>query len=197
MHEKRRTIHERLDDILPTITHSSFKENKGLGKEVGYHIFDYSPEQEMIVQKHIQFIKERINSGNDDLKIIEFDLYEIALDILHKKGYLEKNFEMEEKRGSQFVLNAMRKSLRLTLNNDLVIKYIEERVRDNAIIFITGIGKVFPIIRSHVILNNLYKAVGQIPVVLFFPGRYDGQSLRLFDDIKDENYYRAFQLIEY
>ncbi|WP_042224723.1 DUF1788 domain-containing protein [Oceanobacillus manasiensis] len=192
-----KTIQERLDQILPKITDPSFKENKGLGNEVGYHIFDYQPEQEMVVRNHVAFIKERINNEQSDQRVVEFDLYEVILDILEEKGYLQKNFEMEQKKGSQFILNATRKSLRLTLNNDLVIKYIADRVQKNDLIFITGIGKVFPIIRSHVILNNLYKAVNQIPVVLFFPGRYDGQELMLFGEIKDDNYYRAFQLVDY
>lgn len=192
-----RTIHERLDEILPKITTPSFRENKGLGNEVGYHIFDYQPEYEMIVRNHVVFMKEKVNNDTTNQRIIEFDLYEVILDILDNKGYLQKNFQMEQKKGSQYVLNATRKSLRLTLNNDLVIKYIADRVEADDIIFITGIGKAFPIIRSHVILNNLYKAVGQIPVVLFFPGRYDGQELQLFGEIKDNNYYRAFQLVDY
>ncbi|RDW17506.1 DUF1788 domain-containing protein [Oceanobacillus arenosus] len=192
-----KTIHERLDEILPKITNPSFRENKGLGNEVGYHIFDYEPEHEMIVRNHVEFLKDRVNNDASDQRINEFDLYELMLEILDGKGYLRKNFEMEKKKGSQYVLNATRKSLRLTLNNDLVIQYIAERVEPNDIVFITGIGKVFPIIRSHVILNNLYKAVDQIPVVMFFPGRYDGQELRLFGEIKDDNYYRAFQLVDY
>lgn len=192
-----RTINERLDEILPKITDPSFKENKGLGNEVGYHIFDYDPEQEMIVRKHIEFIKKHLNSGASNQVIKEFDLYEMVLEILDQKGYLEKNFTLEERRGSEYVLNATRKSLRLTLDNDLMIKYIADRIQDHEIIFITGVGKVFPIVRSHVVLNNLFKAVGQVPVVMFFPGRYDGQELRLFGEIKDDNYYRAFQLVEY
>jgi len=191
-----KTIHDRLDEILPKITSPSFRENKGLGNEVGYHIFDYQPEYEMVVRNHVAFLKERINNDNTNQRIIEFDLYEVILDILDGKGYLSKNFQMEQKKGSQHVLNATRKTLRLTLNNDLVIKYIADRVEENDIIFITGVGKAFPIIRSHVILNNIYKAVGQIPVVLFFPGRYDGQELILFGEIKDDNYYRAFQLVD-
>lgn len=189
-----KTINERLDEILPRITDPSFRENKGLGNEIGYHIFDYEPEYEMLVRERVKFIKESVNN---DIKIIEFDLYEVVLDILESKGYLQKNFDMEKKKGSHFILNATRKSLRLTLDNDLVIKYIADRVQKKDIVFITGVGKAFPIIRSHVILNNLHKAVGQNPVVMFFPGRYDGQELVLFGDIKDENYYRAFQLVDY
>lgn len=192
-----KTIDERLDEILPKITDPSFRENKGLGNEVGYHIFDYEPQYEMLVRNHVAFIKERINNEPSTQRIVAFDLYEIVLEILEGKGYLQKNFDMEQKKGSDHVLNATRKSLRLTLNNDLVIKYIADRVQEDDIIFITGIGKAFPVIRSHVILNNLYKAAGQNPVVLFFPGRYDGQELMLFGEIKDENYYRAFQLVDY
>lgn len=192
-----KTIRERLDEILPKITNLSFRENKGLGNEIGYHIFDYEPEYEMLVRDHVAFLKSQVNTSASNQRIIEFDLYEVILEILDSKGYLEKNFQMEQKKGSQFVLNATRKSLRLTLDNDLVIKYIADRVEENDIIFITGIGKAFPIIRSHVILNNLYKAVGQNPVVLFFPGRYNGQDLQLFGEIKDDNYYRAFQLVDY
>ncbi|MBU8565667.1 DUF1788 domain-containing protein [Virgibacillus pantothenticus] len=192
-----KSINERLDEILPKITNTSFRENKGLGNEVGYHIFDYEPEYEMLVRNHIEFLKERVKSDTTNQRINEFDLYEMVLEILDEKGYLQKNFVMEQKKDSEYVLNATRKSLRLTLNNDLIIKYIADRVQQNDIIFITGVGKVFPIIRSHVILNNLFKAVKQIPVVMFFPGRYDGQELRLFGEIKDDNYYRAFQLVDY
>lgn len=191
-----KTINERLDGILPRITNPSFRKNKGLGNEIGYHIFDYQPEYEMLVRNHVAFLKDRINNDSSNQRINEFDLYEIVLEILGNKGYLQKNFQMEQKKGSNHVLNATRKTLRLTLDNDLVIKYMAERIKENDIIFITGIGKVFPIIRSHVILNNLYKAAGQIPVVLFFPGRYDGQELNLFGEIKDDNYYRAFQLVD-
>ncbi|MFZ2746924.1 MAG: BREX protein BrxB domain-containing protein [Lactococcus raffinolactis] len=31
---------------------------------------------------------------------------------------------------------------------------------------------------------------------MFFPGKYDGQSLMLFSEIKDDNYYRAFKLVD-
>jgi hypothetical protein len=190
-----RSIYERLDEILPRITEPSFRESKGLGNEIGYHIFDYDPKYEMLVREHIAYMKERVNCDNSQSYIREFDLYEVVLEILSSKGYLEKNFDMEQKKGSNFVLNATKKALRLTLNNDLVVQFISERIEVNDIVFLTGIGKAYPIIRSHTILNTLQKKVDQVPVVMFFPGNYDGQELVLFGEIKDDNYYRAFQLI--
>lgn len=192
-----KTIQERLAEILPKITDPSFRESKGMSNEVGYHIFDYDPEYEMIVRDHVAFMKERVNKAGSDIYIREFDLYEIVIAILEEKGYLQKNFEMEQRRGSAFVLNATQKSLRLTLNNDLVIQYMKERVQPNDIVFITGVGRAFPFIRSHTILNNIHRAVGRLPVVMFFPGKYNGQSLMLFNELKDDNYYRAFPLVGY
>ncbi|MBE7105493.1 DUF1788 domain-containing protein [Bacillus cereus] len=190
-----RAINDRLDEILPKITDTSFRENKGLGNEIGFYIFDYDPKHEMLVREHVSNMKDKINN-KDSLHIREFDLYEIMLELLGNKGYLQKNIEMEQKKGSEFILNATRKALRLTSNNDFVVQYITERVEPNDIVFLTGIGKVFPIIRSHTILNNLHKAIDKIPLVMFFPGTYDGLELRLFGEIKDDNYYRAFQLID-
>ncbi|MCM3122892.1 MULTISPECIES: DUF1788 domain-containing protein [unclassified Mesobacillus] len=193
---KTRSIYERLDEILPRITEPSFRQSKGLGNEIGYHVFDYDPKYEMIVREHVAYLKERVNTDNSKIYIREFDLYEVVLEILQEKGFLNKNFEMEEKKGSDFVLNATKKALRLTLNNDLVVQFISDRVTSRDIVFLTGIGKAFPIIRSHTVLNTLQKKVDQVPVVMFFPGSYDGQELVLFGEIKDDNYYRAFQLID-
>lgn len=191
-----KTIYQRLDGIIPKITDKSFRENKGLGNEISYYIFDYEPKYELLVRDHIEFIKQKISDEYSDIHIKEFDLYEIILEVMNKKGYLQKNIEMEKKKGSKYVFNAIRKSLRLTLKNDMVLDYIVNRVEPNDIVFITGVGKAWPIMRSHTVLNNLHNAIDQVPVVMFFPGEYDGLELILFNEIKDDNYYRAFQLID-
>lgn len=192
-----KSIQQRLDAILPKITSPEFRESKGMGNEVGYHIFDYDPVDEMIVQDHIKYMREFVDNHKSHITIREFDLYELTIEILKQKGYLQKNLDMEKKKGSNFVLNATQKTLRLTLTNDLIIEYISNQVQPNDIVFLTGVGKVFPIIRSHTILNNIHKAVDQLPIVMFFPGQYDGQTLILFNELKDDNYYRAFPLVEY
>ncbi|MCK8827430.1 DUF1788 domain-containing protein [Natroniella acetigena] len=189
-------INERLDQILPRIKEDSFMEGRGLGNEIGYYVFDYDPEDEMLVRDYIQFVKDKMNNNNSYPDIVEFDLYQVMLDILEDKGYLDKTMKMEESQGSERVLKAIKRSLRLPGKNNLVIKQIKENTEDNNIVFLTGVGKAWPIIRSHTILNNLHPVLDTIPVVMFFPGKYDGSSLILFNKIKDDNYYRAFRLVE-
>lgn len=189
-------IYERLDKIMPRILEKSFRENKGLGNEIGYYIFDYDPKDELLVREHISFIKQKINNENSEVQIKEFDLYDIMIGRLEQKGYLEKVLAMESAKGSDNIINPIKKTLRLTQKNDLIVEHIKTNVSPNDIVFITGVGKAWPIIRSHTVLNNLHSALDDVPVVMFFPGRYDGQELRLFEEFKDDNYYRAFKLVE-
>lgn len=191
-------IHERLSKIKETITNPSFKEGKGLGNEIGFYIFDYEPEYEMLVREYVYNLKRQIKKENENVHIKEFDLYDVMLELLDQKGYLQKNFEMEKKKGSKYVFHATEKTLRLTSDKDdnKIVNYISQNTEDDDIVFLTGVGKVWPIIRSHTVLNNLHRALDHVPVVLFFPGTYDGGSLRLFNEVKDDNYYRAFQLVD-
>jgi hypothetical protein len=191
-----KTIYQRLDEIIQRITKESFRKNTGLGNEIGYYIFDYEPRYEMLVREYVHFLKQKINESDYGFKIKEFDLYEIMLELLDTKGYLEKNFKMEQVKGSEFIFNATKRTLRLTENDDLIIQYIKDRVVKGDVVFITGVGKAWPIIRSHTVLNNLHQVLDEVPVIMFFPGVYDGRELVLFEEIKDDNYYRAFKLVD-
>mgnify|MGYP001201175329 CR=1 FL=1 len=190
------SIKERLDKILPELRKESFMENKGLGNEIGFYIFDYDPEDEMLVRDHIKFLKDKVNNNTTNkIRIVEFDLYNVMLEIIEERGYLEKTMQMEEKQGSAKILKAIKKTLRLTSKNNLFVKYIQDRVEENDIVFLTGVGKAWPIVRSHTVLNNLHPVIDKNPLVLFFPGSYDGTELVLFNEIHDDNYYRAFSLV--
>lgn len=190
-----RNFEYRLDKIEEKITNDDFLKNKGLGNEVGYYIFDYTPRNELIVRRHIAYLKEKINKSSSGLKIVEFDLYNMVIDVLREKGYLEKCFEFEKTKSLDFTCEAIIKMLRLTSKSNRLVSHIVENTPPNSVVFITGVGKCFPLVRSHNVLNNLHQVLDSVPVVMFFPGIYSGQDLQLFGTIKDDNYYRAFKLI--
>lgn len=190
------TLNKRLDLIEPKILEKSFRTGRGTANEVNFWIFDYDSEDEMAVRAHIAFLVNRINSQYDDVRIVNFDLYNLMLDVLREKNYLDKVMQMEQAKGSESIINPIKKTLRLTLDGDLIIrKIVENLVPQKDVVFLTGIGKAWPIIRSHTILNNLHSKVDNNPLVMFFPGNYTSE-LRLFGEITDDNYYRAFKLIE-
>lgn len=187
----------RLDLVEQTIKQPKFRQSKGLGNEVGYYIFDYPAEDEMLVRERIDYIQKKIVMSNEEFEVAVFDLYDIVIDILEQKGYMEKCFAFEKKRGfEKGITRSIANMLRINDDNGLLVQYIQERTPEKAVIFINGVGKCYPFIRSHKILNNLHQVIDRAPVVMFYPGRYDGQELVLFGEIKDDNYYRAFRLVD-
>jgi len=190
------TLDERLDIVEEMIKRPSFRENKGLGNEVGYYIFDYPAEKELIVRERINYIRKKNESSIEKYKVVVFDLYDITISILKEKGYLEKCYDFERKYGFERIVKSVGNMLRITSSNSLIIQHIKANTPENAIIFIIGIGKCYPILRSHTLLNNLHQVIDDVPVVIFYPGNYDGQELVLFGEIKDDNYYRAFKLVD-
>jgi len=189
-------LESRLNKLEDKIKLSNFRENKGLGNEVGYYVFDYSAEQEMVVRERIQYLISKYE--NSDIKLVVFDLYDTIIDLLEKEGFLDLCIEFEKTKGLPEITKAINEMLRMEEDNhrNELLAHIKDNTPQDAIVFLTGIGKCYPILRSHKILNNMHQFVDNVPVVMFFPGKYDGQSLMLFGETKDDNYYRAFRLVD-
>lgn len=191
-----REITQRLDELKAKLEDPRFLSQTGLGNEIGFYIFDYDPTDELIVREAIPNLKEYLEKEKKELTIQVFDLYEIILAFFEKRGYMEKNFQMEIKKGSLEWYDKMRKALKIATENDWVIQYIGEHLKKDAVLFITGVGKAYPVIRSHVVLNNLQRIVEDNPLILFYPGIYENGTLKLLDAFTDDHYYRAFKIIE-
>ena len=190
------SFEERLDRIESKIKEPSFRQNKGLANEVGYYIFDYPPEKELVVRERVKYLHDKFETSSDGFRIIVYDLYDMIIDTLKEEDLLEDTIAMESKRGLNRVARAIGNLMRITADDSLIVNHIKDNTPDNCVVFLTGIGKCYPLLRSHTVLNNLHLVVDHVPVVMFFPGKWDGQELVLFGEIKDDNYYRAFQLVD-
>ena len=147
------------------------------------------------MREKIKALKKQNNKEADGFQIVEFDIYDMVIGILEEKGYLDKCIKLEEQKGMEYVYTAVSKMLRLTNDDNLIVNKINSETPDDAVVFLTGVGKIFPFVRSHNVLNNLHQVLDKVPVVMFYPGEWNGQSLSLFGTINDGNYYRAFPLI--
>ena len=185
-----------LGKIESEIGKTSFLNGKGLGNEVSYYVFDYDPKDEILVREYIDKLVKKDKEFGDGYKLKVYDVYDLMIDLLESEGYLEDCFEMEKNDGMNYLVESVNDLLRMNDDNNYFAEYIEKNTPEKAIIFLIGVGKIFPFVRSHKILNNLHQSFNKAPVVMFYPGKYDGQSLELFGEFKDDNYYRAFPLIK-
>ena len=191
-----KTIEERLDILEEKMRAESFRTNTGLGNEVGYYIFDYEAHQELIVRKRIEELKHTNTELKFGYQLVIYDLYELMLQLLTDEDALEDLKELEEEDGTDYVFSSISEVLKFNDKDSLIVNYIVEHTPQDAVVFLAGVGKCYPILRSHKILNNLHQVMDHCPVILFYPGRYTGDSLNVFGELKEDNYYRAFPLVE-
>lgn len=189
-------LSERLDKMEIAIKKPSFRQSLGRANEVNYWIFDYPPERELEVWERIAYMKRKNRKEIDGFELVVYDLYDMIIDFLESKNFLEKCFDFEKKRGLERITKAVTNAMKINEDDSLIVQYIKEHTPEEAVVFLTGIGKCYPILRSHKVLNNLHQAFVRVPVVMFFPGTYNEQELILFNEIKDDNYYRAFRLVK-
>lgn len=186
------SILSRLDALRDKMADEAFLSNKGLSNEVGLYVFAYSPREEMAVRHFIQNLQnENEASGESHFKI--YDLYEILLSICRERRILDRIPQMEVQRGASFMLQQIQ---RVAPPEAYVERMKYEKHCAGDVVIITGIGRVFPYMRSHNILNNLQHVFDDVPVVLFYPGEYTGQTLTLFEKFMDDNYYGHNELTD-
>lgn len=179
------------------ITSKSFQKNKGLSNEVAYYVYDYDPSQELLARFNIDKLVNKYSPGKAHLSIIHLDLYDVMIDYLIQLKLIDQCVQMEKENGFDYLHESLAALLRMDYEDNYFIRYLKDKIANIEkpdVVFITGIGKVFPIIRAHHILNKLHLNFDESPVIFFYPGKYDGQSFNLFNAIRDENYYRAFPL---
>lgn len=192
-----RSIDKRLKVLDDKIKEPDFREKKGMANEVGYYVFDYPEEQELEVRKRVKKLASKYNLDIHGFEIVVFDLYDIIIDFLEDQGFLEICEEFEKTKGFSEITKAVNEMLRMEEDNqdNVLISYIYNNTPEDSIIFLVGVGKCYPMLRSHKVLNNLHQHIDDVPVIMFFPGKYDGQKLMLFSELKDDNYYRAFEIV--
>ena len=178
-----------LDKVSSRLSEESFLTNKGLSNEVGIHVFCYDPKDELIVREHFDNLKE---DTSVPYRLIERDLYKIFLEICEDKHILKSIPNMEERKGKDYLMEQLQK---VATPEAFVEKMKYEPHQTGDVLLITGIGKVYPFMRSHKILDNIQHIFADIPVLMLYPGTFDGQTLGLFGKFVDGNYYRAFNLL--
>lgn len=189
----------RFEHLLKVLTSKRFLKMQGLNNEIPFFIFPYKPQEQVEIEKMgKQLINKLAESG---ITVLKVNLYDLAIEIMKKKGIWDVFINQEEEFSKQELLEDLQGSLSPENN---IIPAIEQKVRGSQfdILFITGVGEVFPYIRSHTILNNLQSKIKDRPTLMWFPGEYtyndkDGSSLDLFGILHDDRYYRAFNILEY
>ncbi len=187
-------IVKKYEHLYRVISTEEFLGMESLGGEIPFFISAYDSRQQIEVDRAIKGLKNKLETNG--IPILELNLYDISMEILTEELGVGEIFELEKSMDKKEFKEALQSILDL---NEVLIPRIKSIIDASAakVYFLTGIGLVFPFIRSHNVLNNLQNAAKKAPTILFFAGDYNGQSLELFSLMKDDNYYRAFNIDNY
>ena len=186
-------LNARLNKILPKVISDEFLSGSGIGNEIAFYIFDYPPEDELRVRDYVRTLLDHIPKQKHGLRVKHVNLFDFMLDYLKSRKLLDKAVQMQREKGDVMLKNALAAPLHESKLGALFAEAARPDQHD--LVIVSGVGTVWPLIRTHSLLSNLQPVMGTTPLVVFYPGRYDGQSLRLFGKLKNNNYYRAFKLV--
>lgn len=190
---------EQEKHVLAVLSSERFLKMEGLSNEVPFFIWPYQPQRALAVAQAKKRIKNNL-SNQYGIKVLEINLYDLSVEILKERGVWDRILDLEPTDDK----SDFRETLQGMLDPQIhiapaILAKIESE--DFQILFLTGIGEIFPYIRSHNVLNNLQSVVTGKPMLMFFPGDYDqsdslGSTLVLFGKLKDDQYYRAKNILE-
>ena len=182
------------EQIFTQITTDKFLSMQALGGEEPFFIYSFDPAMQDIILSETKRLKKRVEAKGH--KVLLINLYELIIEMLKNRGMLEKVLTKEQSLTKDKLLKTLQNMLDVETK---IIPQIEKLIKENqtAMVMIEGIGEVYPYIRSHTIINNLQKVIQDRPTLMFFPGKFDGHKLVLFNKVHDDNHYRAFNIINY
>jgi hypothetical protein len=182
------------EQIFSQVTTEKFLSMQALGGEEPFFIYSYDPSLQDLVSSEIKRLSKKIIQKGH--KVLVINLYVLVIEMLKSRGMLEKVLDKEQNLSKDKLLSTLQNMLDVETK---IMPEIQKRVEQEktAMLLIEGVGEVYPYIRSHTIINNLQKIVVDRPTLLFFPGKFDGHKLVLFDKVHDDNHYRAFNIINY
>ena len=185
-----KVLRGRLNQVLEQIESSKFLSSDGLGNEIGFWIFDYPAEHELLVREELDHISKRLHKRHNFAHI---NIFAEIVALLEERGLFERACEREKQVG----LEALKKNLSGPLQQDKISRYLAAKYNFAELDFVilSGLGNAWPLIRGHELLSALQDVMGHTPLVLFYPGTYSGLNLQPFGEVESRNYYRAFKLV--
>lgn len=182
-------IEERLDKVRELIQEPEFLEGKGLSNEVNIRIFCYDPKDEMAVR---HFIQQLETDHSLSCRLCICNLYQTFLSICDDMEITDAIPDMEAEDGSIFLLEQLHSAIG---EREFIEKIQYEPHECGDVLMLTGVGEVFPFMRIHTLLEALQPHFSDVPILVMYPGEFDGRHVKLFNRLQPNDYYRAFNVV--
>lgn len=192
----KNNMQERFHHLFSVISGKRFLQKQGLGNEVPFFICPFKPEESVEMERLQKQLVNRLEQVG--IRVLEINLYDLSVKLLKDRGIWDQILNVEKSTSK----DQLKELLQGVLDPEAhLVPAVASMINTTEfdVMFLSGVGLVFPYIRSHNVLNNLQSTAKEKPTVIFFPGNYthsleSGASLDLFGQLHDDKYYRAFNI---
>lgn len=197
------SLRETFDCAFRVLTSERFKKMEGLGNEVPFFVLRYKPDWEPTVDEELSRLRRRLRE--ERYRLADIDVFSLAVCIWKSSPFFEQMLSMEEALPPETFRDALSNVIDVEgFLAPAIKKAVDDVGGEDSVdtVMLSGVHHLFPLVRTHLLLNCLQPLLGRVPLVVTFPGSYHQSpsthsALVLFDQISQDNYYRAFDLVDF
>lgn len=197
------SLRETFDCAFRVLTSERFQKMEGLGNEVPFFVLRYKPDWESTVDEELSRLRRRLRE--ERYRLADIDVFSLAVSIWKSLPFFEQMLSMEEELPPDTFRDALSNVIDVEgLLAPAIKKTVDDAGGEDNVdaVLLSGVHHLFPLVRTHLLLNCLQPLLGRLPLVVTFPGSYHQSpsthsALVLFDQISQDNYYRAFDLVDF
>lgn len=194
-----------VEELYEHLNSSEFQKTDG-NIFYNYYIYQYPAASEYKMRKQIGEFKEKLERPTTFINAMMLDLFEVFCDYLQTEKFGDKTLLEDTLDEDQVAPDMVTNELTMEANSDNFIHYVSERIKEyitqndglhHPYVFVSGIGKMFPYLRTNVFLTKYekYNDTNLYKIIVFYPGHQEGNTFSLFDTLQDSHTYRAILLV--
>jgi hypothetical protein len=189
------------DKIYDLMSDKGFQEPRTGNLFFPAYVYTYKPELEYEIREQIAQLIKKLKRPNHYLDCLVINIYEELIDYLKADSFagstIFDSILEKEKEDYEDALNWI-----LDEVDNGFYEYFEEKINGHfkeknekrVFLIIYGFGTAFPYLRASDFLKKTEKLIKEFKVIVFYPGTYENSNYSMFNELNDDNLYRANHL---
>jgi hypothetical protein len=189
------------DKIYDLMSDKGFQEPRTGNLFFPAYVYTYKPELEYEIRNQINQLIKKLERPNHYLDCLVINIYEELINYLKSDSFsgstifdsiLEKEKEDYED-AFNWILDEVDNGF-YDYFEEKINGHFKEKNEKRVFLIIYGFGTAFPYLRASDFLKKTEKLIKEFKVIVFYPGTYKNSNYSMFNELNDDNLYRANHL---
>ena len=189
------------DKIYDLMSDKGFQEPRTGNLFFPAYVYTYKPALEYEIRDQIAQLIKKLKRPNHYLDCLVINIYEELINFLKADSFsgstIFNSILEKEKEDYEDAFNWI-----LDEVDHGFYEYFEEKIKDHfkegnekrVFLVIYGFGTAFPYLRASDFLKKTEKLIKEFKVIVFYPRTYKNSNYSMFNELNDDNLYRANHL---